>query len=123
MPDDEMQEYNQVSPYAVGFQRWLIEFTTELGKEGPDVVDLTIIIMNCMAKMRGVLYPHELSAAMHNALHFLEANLPDAGAVLAEHWRELEGGYELYQQANSEAAPDDISELLNELPNDFDLRD
>ena len=123
MPEEEMQEYDEVSPYAQPFQEFLMAQTKLLGKEGPDVVDLTIIVMNCMAKMRGVLYPQELQAALINAVNFLETKLPDSGAVLAEHWRELEGGYDLYRAANTGKTPDDASELFEDLPADFDLRD
>jgi hypothetical protein len=120
--DDFSEEINEVSPYAQGFQEWLMGFTDELGREGPDVVDLAIIMMNCMAKMRGVMLAEELHAAVHNALGYMEDKLPDSGSVLAEHWRHLEDGYELYKATNTAEAPDDISSLVPDLPPDL-LRD
>lgn len=125
MPDEA--EFPEVSPYAEGFQKWLIDYTAFLEKEGPNVVDVTIIIMNCLAKLRGVLTADEVHAAMHNALHFLEGHLAGSGAILAEQWRDKEDGFELYKEASIGRAPDDISELTegpsDQLPSDFDLRD
>ena len=121
MPDEA--QFPTVSPYAEGFQRWLIEFTKFLEIDGPDVVDLTIIIMNCLVKMRGVLLAQELNDAVHNMVHFLEEQIDTAGVVLAEHWRHKEDGYELYRATMSAETPDTIDELFDQLPSDFDLRD
>jgi len=122
MPD-EMEDLNEVSPYAQGFQDWLIAFTAEMEKEGPDVVDLTIIVMNCVAKMRGVLLKDEVAQAMLNVVTYVEEHINDSSVILAEHWRDLEDGYELYAEANTAVAPDDLSGLTNALPDDYDLRD
>lgn len=121
MPDEP--DFVEVSPYAEGFQRWLIDFTNFLEKEGPDVIDITIIIMNCLAKLRGVLTAEEVADATHNMLHFMEHHLEGTGAILAEQWRDLENGEELYREISTTVAPDTVAELFGELPSDFDLRD
>lgn len=117
MPEERDYLYGtdpyDVSPYALGFNEWLVDFSASIGREGPDSVDMMIIIMNCIAKMRGVLKPDEVKEALVNSYEFVESRISDNGTILAEHWRDLPDGRELYDATIAAEIPDDIRELDN----------
>lgn len=107
------------SVYANRFKDWLEEVSIEQERIGPDVVDLALLAMNCFALMRGVLTREEVHATIHRSLHYVEEHLENnEEAVLAETWRGMEGGFEMFAHLQEIASPQNEG-----LPDDFRLRD
>lgn len=109
------------SPYSPAFVEWVESVRSEFG--GPDVVDFVSIVLNVLASMRGALFYEELHKLMHEMLMYVEEILQERGDIVAEHWRNMDGGYEMYVAAHAQPVPDDISGLVDTLPDDYDLRD
>ncbi len=101
---------NDISDYGQGFIDWLTEFSAAQPEPGPDTIDLVIIYLNVISRLRTVLTREEMDRMAHRSLALVDSRAKEEGTVVAEDWRDLgDDGYEMYRAL--ENIPDDLSAL------------
>ena len=99
------------------FNLWI----TERRPEGATVFEATLLMMNLFARMRAALTLPELHTGVHRMLLQVEERLHDdegllnnegerVPAVLAEQWRNMEGGSDIVKWLANPQVPDTVPE-------------
>lgn len=97
------------------FEDWLLHRRPH----GATVIEGTMLMMSLLARMRAALTLPELHAVVHNMLLKVEGRLQDGATVtqedgttvpfiLAEQWREMEGGSEIVNWLADPSVPDTV---------------
>lgn len=102
------------------FDDWL----TEQRPDGASLLEMSEIVISCYGRMRFAQTLPQLHKTSHALLAYVEWALQNTDEldpvtkkprprVLAEHWQEVEGGYELARMAQGQITDEDIDVWLN----------
>lgn len=107
------------------FDEWL----AEQRPEGATLQEVGEVLLSCFARMRFALTLPELAEAVKALILMAEEAVQDPNfaerdpatgklrpRILAEHWKNIEGGYEMAMQAQTAITDEDIEAWLNEHP-------